>query len=96
MMAINLQTSFLTPPFGFSLFYLRGVASKEVKTMDIYRGVLPFVGIQVVMLAALSFAPGLATWMPKALYDTKFEKFDPSRLEELNKPKTSNSWDIDF
>jgi tripartite ATP-independent transporter DctM subunit len=61
MIAINLQTSFLTPPFGFALFYLRGVAPKSLKTADIYRGVLPFVLIQLLLLAALAIWPSLVT-----------------------------------
>jgi tripartite ATP-independent transporter DctM subunit len=68
MMAVNLQTSFLTPPFGFSLFYLRGVAPAEVRTTDIYRGVLPFIVLQLVMLVMLVLWPGLATWLPGWLY----------------------------
>lgn len=68
MIAMNLQTSFLTPPFGFSLFYLRGVAPDSVATTEIYRGVLPFVLIQVLMLGILAFWPGLATWLPGLLY----------------------------
>jgi tripartite ATP-independent transporter DctM subunit len=68
MIAINLQTSFLTPPFGFALFYLRGVAPAEVLTTDIYRGVVPFIVIQVVTLALLAFWPGLATWLPDLVY----------------------------
>ncbi|QEA38511.1 TRAP transporter large permease subunit [Pistricoccus aurantiacus] len=64
MIAINLQTSFLTPPFGFALFYLRGVAPASVSTATIYRGVLPFILIQLGMLVALAFFPGLATWLP--------------------------------
>ena len=64
MIAINLQTSFLTPPFGFALFYLRGVAPKEVTTSQIYKGVIPFILIQLCMLAALAAFPGLATWLP--------------------------------
>jgi tripartite ATP-independent transporter DctM subunit len=68
MIAVNLQTSFLTPPFGFALFYLRGVAPPEVKTTDIYRGVAPFVVIQLVMLAILAAVPGMATWLPALLY----------------------------
>ena len=68
MMAVNLQTSFLTPPFGFSLFYLRGVAPKEVATTQIYRGAVPFVIIQIACLALLALVPGLATWLPKALF----------------------------
>ncbi|MCU0834876.1 MAG: TRAP transporter large permease subunit [Chromatiaceae bacterium] len=68
MMAINLQTSFLTPPFGFALFYLRGVAPPEVKTVQIYRGVVPFILIQLLMLGTLALWPGLATWLPGQVY----------------------------
>ena len=68
MIAVNVQTSFLTPPFGFSLFYLRGVAPPEVTTMDIYRGVVPFVFIQLGMLCILALVPELATWLPKVVY----------------------------
>ena len=68
MMAMNLQTSFLTPPFGFALFYLRGVAPKEVTTAQIYRGVLPFVAIQLAVLALLAFYPRLATWLPQVVF----------------------------
>ncbi|GGX78798.1 C4-dicarboxylate ABC transporter [Litchfieldella qijiaojingensis] len=64
MIAINLQTSFLTPPFGFSLFYLRGVAPASVKTTDIYKGVAPFILIQLAMLVALALWPALITWLP--------------------------------
>ncbi|GEN22734.1 TRAP transporter large permease [Halomonas cupida] len=64
MIAINLQTSFLTPPFGFALFYLRGVAPDSVPTSAIYRGVIPFIVLQLGMLLALSFFPQLATWLP--------------------------------
>ena len=67
MIAINLQTSFLTPPFGFALFYLRGVAPKSVKTIDIYRGVLPFVAIQLIVLFMIALWPELATWLPSQL-----------------------------
>ena len=68
MIAINLQTSFLTPPFGFALFYLRGVAPPEVKTADIYRGVIPFVAIQVLALLLLALFPELVTWLPGRIY----------------------------
>ena len=64
MMAMNLQTSFLTPPFGWALFYIRGVAPAEIQTIDIYRGVAPFVLIQLLGLAILAYYPGLATWLP--------------------------------
>jgi tripartite ATP-independent transporter DctM subunit len=68
MIAINLQTSFLTPPFGFALFYLRGVAPPEVSTGQIYRGVIPFVGIQILALIILALFPELATWLPDRIY----------------------------
>jgi tripartite ATP-independent transporter DctM subunit len=68
MIAINLQTSFLTPPFGFSLFYLRGVAPEEVATRDIYRGVMPFITIQLLVLGLLAMWPGLVTWLPGIVY----------------------------
>ena len=68
MIAINLQTSFLTPPFGFALFYLRGVAPPEVTTKQIYRGVIPFVAIQVLALLILAMFPELATWLPDKIY----------------------------
>jgi tripartite ATP-independent transporter DctM subunit len=69
MIALNLQTSFLTPPFGFALFYLRGVAPAEVTTRQIYRGVTPFIGIQLLMLALLAWWPSLATWLPSVVYE---------------------------
>ncbi len=69
LMALNLQTSFLTPPFGFALFYLRGVAPPELTTGAIYRGAAPFVGIQLIAIAAVVALPWLATWLPGALYD---------------------------
>ena len=68
MIAVNLQTSFLTPPFGFALFYLRGVAPKNVLTGEIYKGAAPFVFIQILMLGILSLFPELATWLPTVLY----------------------------
>ena len=67
MIAVNLQTSFLTPPFGFALFYLRGVAPPEVKTSHIYRGVAPFIAIQLMLLACLAIWPNLVTWLPSLL-----------------------------
>ena len=69
LIAMNLQTSFLTPPFGFALFYLRGVAPPEVTTGQIYRGVIPFVGIQIFALLVLAAFPDLVTWLPDRLYD---------------------------
>ena len=68
MIAINLQTSFLTPPFGFALFYLRGVAPAEIRTQQIYRGVAPFIVLQVLALLLLARFPALATWLPDKIY----------------------------
>tara|TARA_B100002049_G_scaffold226019_1_gene198542 strand:- start:1046 stop:1498 length:453 start_codon:yes stop_codon:yes gene_type:complete len=67
MIAINLQTSFLTPPFGFALFYLRGIAPTSISTAQIYKGVVPFVGIQILMLMIISLFPELVTWLPNQL-----------------------------
>jgi len=69
MIAINLQTSFLTPPFGFALFYLRGVAPASVETADMYRGVVPFIIIQLFLMLMLSLWPALATWLPSVIYN---------------------------
>lgn len=68
MIAINLQTSFLTPPFGFALFYLRGVAPDSMPTTAIYRGVMPFIALQLVLLIVLALWPQLATWLPSQLH----------------------------
>ena len=68
MIAINLQTAFLTPPFGFALFYLRGVAPKSLTTADLYRGTLPFIAIQLGVLAMIAIWPELVTWLPKQIY----------------------------
>jgi tripartite ATP-independent transporter DctM subunit len=68
MIGLNLQTSFLTPPFGFALFYLRGVTPPAVKTSTIYRGVVPFILLQVLMLAIAWLFPGLITWLPEQIY----------------------------
>ncbi len=68
MIAVNLQTSFLTPPFGFSLFYLRGVTPGSVPTSAMYRGVMPFIAIQLLMLALLAWWPQIATWLPGRIY----------------------------
>ncbi len=70
LLAINLQTSFLTPPFGFALFYLKGVAPSEVKTSHIYKGIIPFVILQVVMLGILAMWPELTLWLPRLIYGT--------------------------
>jgi tripartite ATP-independent transporter DctM subunit len=68
MIAINLQTSFLTPPFGFALFYLRGVAPDSISTKSIYIGALPFVLIQLIVLILLAYFPAIVTWLPSNLY----------------------------
>jgi len=68
MIAVNLQTSFLTPPFGFALFYLRGVTPPSIPTSDMYRGVVPFVCIQLLLLVIVALWPSLATWLPNLLY----------------------------
>ena len=70
MIAVNLQTSFLTPPFGFALFYLRGVTPESIATSTIYKGVIPFILIQLITLALIAFWPGLATWLPDVVYNS--------------------------
>lgn len=67
LIALNLQTSFLTPPFGWSLFFLKGVAPKEIKTIEIYKGVLPFIGIQILTIGLVMLFPEIALWLPKSL-----------------------------
>jgi tripartite ATP-independent transporter DctM subunit len=68
LLGVNLQTSFLTPPFGFALFYLRGVAPPEVTTGQIYRGIVPFVILQLIGLLIVALFPGLATWLPRLVF----------------------------
>ena len=68
MIAVNLQTSFLTPPFGFALFYLRGVTQDSVKTEQIYKGVIPFIIIQILVLVLMAIWPELITWLPDLVY----------------------------
>lgn len=67
LICVNLQTSFLTPPFGWALFFLRGVAPPEIKTRDIYRGVIPFIAMQICVVALVFFYPQLALWLPKVI-----------------------------
>jgi TRAP-type mannitol/chloroaromatic compound transport system permease large subunit len=67
LICVNLQTSFLTPPFGWALFFLRGVAPPEVTTGDIYRGIIPFVGMQILALVLCFAFPAIATWLPRAI-----------------------------
>ena len=68
LIAMVLQTSFLTPPFGFSLFYLRGVAPKNISTFEIYNGVYPFIGIQVLVIIAIYLFPGMTTFLPEFFF----------------------------
>ena len=68
LISLNLQTSFLTPPFGFSLFFLRGVAPSSIKTRNMYRGVIPFTGIQVLAILIVGFYPEIATWLPNKMF----------------------------
>ena len=68
-MAINLQTSFLTPPFGFALFYLKGIAPKEIKIQSIYKGIIPFVILQLIGLIIVMWKPNLALSLMSAVYD---------------------------
>jgi TRAP-type mannitol/chloroaromatic compound transport system permease large subunit len=67
LIAVVLQTSFLTPPFGWALFYLRSAAPPEVPTLAIYKGVVPFIGLQLIALVAVYLFPGLATGLPRAI-----------------------------
>jgi tripartite ATP-independent transporter DctM subunit len=68
MIGVNLQTAFLTPPVGFALFYMRAVAPASITTVDIYRGIIPFVGLQLVAIALLWMVPQTATWLPKIVF----------------------------
>jgi TRAP-type mannitol/chloroaromatic compound transport system permease large subunit len=69
LVAVNLQTSFLTPPFGFAIFYLKGIAPKGVHTLDIYRGIIPFVIIQVIGLLLVIALPEVSLWLARVAYD---------------------------
>jgi TRAP-type mannitol/chloroaromatic compound transport system permease large subunit len=64
LIAINLQTSFLTPPFGYALFYLKGIAPRSVALVSIYRGIIPFVILQLIALALVIWLPAVALWLP--------------------------------
>ena len=68
LISLNLQTSFLTPPFGFSLFFLRGVAPNEIQTRNMYKGVMPFIGIQVLAIIIVALVPSIATWLPNLMF----------------------------
>ena len=72
LLAVNLQTSFLTPPFGFALFYMKGVAPPHVKMQQIYRGIIPFVSLQLIGLGLVIWFPDLAVWLPRVLLDLLF------------------------
>jgi TRAP-type mannitol/chloroaromatic compound transport system permease large subunit len=67
LICVNLQTSFLTPPFGWALFFLKGVAPPEVTTRHIYLGVIPFIMMQVLAVVLVFFFPAIALWLPKAI-----------------------------
>ena len=81
---MNLQTSFLTPPFGFSLFYLRGVANKLLKTAEIYKGVLPFVALQILGIIIVFNFPSIATWLPDILFGNSLEINSLIITEDIN------------
>jgi len=68
LVAVNLQTSFLTPPFGFALFYMKGAAPSAVQMTDIYRGIIPFVILQLIGLSLVVYFPGLALWLPEQVF----------------------------
>lgn len=101
MIAINLQTSFLTPPFGFSLFYLRGVADKTVKTIQIYKGIIPFVLIQLLLLVVIFNFPSMATFLPsKAGYEVynleTNEEIKLQTTDQMNRPSIDKNIDSDL
>ena len=68
LISLNLKTSFLTPPFGFSLFFLRGVAPDNIQTRNMYKGVIPFIGIQILAILIVGFYPEIATWLPSKMF----------------------------
>lgn len=96
MIGVNLQTSFLTPPFGFALFYLRGVASAMVRTIDIYRGAMPFVGLQIVGLALLWLVPEMATALPDLLFTDEGPMRAPDMREALPGAPVGSPVEDDF
>jgi tripartite ATP-independent transporter DctM subunit len=69
LIAINLQTSFLTPPFGFAIFYLKSVIPKDINTFDIYKGVIPFIAIQIITIILIIFIPEITTWLPNKIFN---------------------------
>jgi len=96
MIGVNLQTSFLTPPFGFALFYLRGVAGKMLTTLDIYRGVIPFVALQVAGLALVWAVPSLATYLPDRLFSHAAPLLEDERGPAAPAAKTGSPVADDF
>jgi TRAP-type mannitol/chloroaromatic compound transport system permease large subunit len=68
LIAINLQTSFLTPPFGFAIFYLKSVIPKDIDTYDIYKGVIPFIAIQILTILLIIMIPEITTWLPNKIF----------------------------
>jgi hypothetical protein len=89
MLCVNMQTSFMHPPFGFALFYLRGVAPKEVKSSDIYWGALPWVGLQLIMVVAVAAFPALVTTLlDKPATVAQSKEFNFTNADE-NKPETA-------
>jgi hypothetical protein len=96
MIGVNLQTSFLTPPFGFALFYLRGVAGRLVRTVDIYKGVFPFVALQVLGLAILWAIPQMATSLPAKLFADEPATYDAGSAEEVPAASTGSPVGDDF
>ena len=77
MIGVNIQTSFLTPPFGFALFYLRGVAPKAIKTISIYKGVVPFIILQLIALGIVGAFPSLVNYLPNRFYLSSFNAPPP-------------------
>ena len=77
MIGVNIQTSFLTPPFGFALFYLRGVASKAIKTVSIYKGVVPFIILQLIALGIVGAFPSLVNYLPNRFYLSSYNAPPP-------------------
>ena len=83
MIGLNIQTSFLTPPFGFALFYLRGVATKAVKTIEMYKGVIPFIALQLVGLAIVGVNPSLVNYLPTKTFLSS-ETAPPPKIPGFN------------
>ena len=71
LIAINLQTSFLTPPFGFAIFYLKSVIPHDIETFDIYKGVIPFILIQLITIILIIIVPEITTWLPQKIFGYK-------------------------